>query len=196
MSEEQTLLETEVQEQNDHPELSHLSDEDRNKVLSLRKEAADRRVKNKELTKELEAIKSKIQKAEEDKLIEDGKLKELLDEKQKQLDDLLSIKDENDKLKTHFEKQLEAAMKKIGKEQRELLDDSGWDVAKKLEWALRFSDNNLSKNDSPDAARPGGEQVDKNIDLNEYKGPAGRRKLTALKTSDPKKYALIMNLKT
>jgi chromosome segregation ATPase len=187
--------EPEVKEETkEHEGLTHLSEEDKNKILRLRRESADRRTQIKELKEELNTIKTKTQKQEEDKLIEDGKLKELLDEKQKQLDELSGIKDENDKLKTHFEKQLEAATNKLSKEQQELINDSGWDVAKKLEWALRFSDKTLSKNDSPDAKRPGGEQPE-SVDLSEYKGPEGRKKLAMLKFTNPAKYKLVMDLR-
>ena len=198
MPEDQKLeaeVNTEEQTQDPHPGLSHLNEDDRQLVLSLRKEASDKRVKNKELAKELEAVRTQIQENKEQKMREDGKLQELLTEKEKELEDLLKVKEENETLKQHFEKQLEAATQKLSKEQQELINESGWDIAKKLEWALRFTEKGQSQTESPDAKRPGGEQPDKNIDLNEYQGPQGRKKLVMLKRTNPKRYDLIMSLK-
>lgn len=197
MSEETKTVEPEVKEevkQENHEGLDHLSEQDKSKVLKLRKENAERRNENKELKKQLEEIQSTIQKQKEDKLIEDGKLQELLDEKSKELDSLKGVQEENATLKKHFEKQLEAATQKLSKEQQELIEDSGWDIAKKLDWALRFSDKNISLKDSPDSKRPG-DDTTKTLDINEYRGPEGRKKLAALRRENPKKYELVMNLK-
>jgi chromosome segregation ATPase len=179
---------------NEHDGLSHLSEEDKKRVVELREENAKRRHRAKELEKELNEYKEEQQKIKEEKLKEDGKLQELLDAKQKEIDELKGLKETNEEYENTFKEQLEAIRKKLTKQQIDLIDDSGWTISKQLKWALQMSENNKSLNDGPGSERPGGDIVPKNIDLNEYRGPKGRIKLASLKSADLKKYNIIMEM--
>ena len=70
---------TQEQAENKHPGLEHLDETTRNEILSLRNEAKERRLKNKELSKQLDELSSAVNKTKEEKLIEvKGKSIEIL----------------------------------------------------------------------------------------------------------------------
>jgi hypothetical protein len=182
--------------QDDHPGLAHLGADDKTMVLRLRKENAERRTKNKELPSQIDDINAKISKEQEAKLVEDGKLKELLEKKEQELAELQGIKETNDEYEQTFKEQLEAAKKKLKPELVQLLnEESGLTIAKKLKWANQLMKENLARTASPDSKRPGGDAVEEDIKLSEYSGTEGRKKLVALKSSNPTKYQLILDLK-
>lgn len=195
---QKTLEEPQTEEEkieDKNPGLSHLQEDDKNMILDLRKEAAEKRIKAKELEKELNKIKAEQQERENNKLKEDGKLQELLDAKEKELNELKSLKDENEQHKEFFTKQLETALGKLSQTNQDLINDSGMALPKKLEWALRLGEEKLSKTDSPDSRRPGGDASLPEIDLEEYKGPEGRTKLLKLRDVNKPLYEKILELK-
>jgi len=178
-----------LRENSDIPEMAQ------KEIFELHRENSARRRKSKDLEQELNSIKDNLKKQDEDKLIEQGKLKELLDKKEMELADLKGVKAENDNYLKAFEKQYDTIKKGLTKEQIELLDESEWPLSKKLEWAERFSKQGKTQSAAPDNARPGGTGEIKNIDIAEYSGPDGRVKLAKLRVTNPDKAKLIMELK-
>lgn len=191
VQEEQTQ---ETTESNKHPGLDHLDDNTRNEILSLRNEAKDRRLKNKDLQKELEELKSIVNKAKEDKMIEEGKLQELLGEKEKELESLKPLAEKVAAYEKQFETQLDAVVSKLTPEQQELINDSGWSLDKKLTWATKLAEQIPLTPNGPDSKRPGGDQTNiDDINLDDYRGPQGRKRLAMLKHTNPKQYDKILN---
>jgi chromosome segregation ATPase len=174
---------------------SNLPEDIQREIFELHRENASRRRRSKELESELASINENLKKQDEDKLKEQGKLKELLDKKEKELSELKNVKNENETYLKAFEKQLNDIKKTLNKDQVELIEDSGWPLAKQLEWAQRFSKQSKTRSAAPDSARPGGEGEIKNIDIAEYSGPQGRVKLAKLRQTNPEKAKLIMELK-
>jgi chromosome segregation ATPase len=164
-------------------------------IFELHRENSSRRRKSKELEQELNAIKDNLKRQDEEKMLEQGKLKELLEKKEMELAELKGVKAENENYLKAFEKQYDTIKKGLTKEQVELLDESEWPLAKKLEWAERFSKQKKTQSAAPDSARPGGSGEIKNIDIAEYSGPNGRIKLAKLRQTNPEKAKLIMELK-
>ena len=200
MSDENTTLEAKtetttetVEEQN--PALAHLSDKDKAEYLKLRDESAARRIKNRELNEELERLKSEISKQTEQKMLEDGKLKELLDTKQKELDELNPIREKFELYENYFTDQLEAILTTLTPGQRQLIDESGWDVAKKLSTAEMFRKEIVNIADGIGSKRPGPDVDVKDIKLEDYQGVEGRAKLIRLKNDNPKLYEQILSLR-
>jgi hypothetical protein len=171
------------------------SEEAQRKIYELHKENAARRFKEKELQKELDSINAKIKKQDEAKLKEDGKLKELLEAKEKELEDLKKVKEQNKKYEKSFQTQLEAVLKKLSESQQTIINESGWSLDKKLTVANQFVTESKPQSVSVDAARPGGDGVIKNINLDDYKGKAGLEKLLRLRTSNPNLFKLVTELK-
>jgi len=188
----ETTTET-VEDKN--PALAHLSDKDKAEYLKLRDEAAAKRIKNKELNDELETLRTQIRKQTDEKLLEDGKLKELLDAKQTELDELLPIKEQYDEYNKYFEDQLEATLTTLAPGQKQLIEESGWNVSKKLSWAQKFKDEIVNIADGIGSKRPGPDVDVKDIKLEDYEGQTGRAKLIALKTDNPKLFDTILSLR-
>lgn len=180
-------------DENKHEGLSHLSPEDQAKILELRNESKKYRLEKKQLAEQLSKLEQESQARKEKELEEQGKFKELLAEKEKELEALKKIKADNEEYENTFKEQLETAMKKLSAEQIELIEDSEWPVSKKLKWAIKLSDENRSRKDTPGVQRPGGEIAPNNIDLKEYSGPKGRIKLAALRNTNPKLWQQIMD---
>ena len=178
-----------------NPGLEHLDETTRAEILKLRKESADKRVKNKELATQLEEIRVEQQKAKEAKLKEDGKLQELLTEKEQELESLLPLKEKVANYEKHLSEQLEAATAKLDDVQAEMIKESGWSIDKKLEYAIKLA-GQVKPVNSPDSKRPGGDMPANDINLDEYSGPQGRVKLVALKQTNPKLYEQVMGMKT
>jgi chromosome segregation ATPase len=179
----------------EHPGIAHLSAEDQAEILNLRKEAADRRVKAKEVQSELESLKADIAAQKEAKLKEEGKLQELLDTKEKELAELSPLKDKVVNYEKYFQEQLEVAMESLTDTQKEFIEDSNMEVEKKLKWALKLKDEGVTPAAPPDSVRPGGKAPTEKIDINEYKGPEGRTKLVELKRTNPIMYEAVIKEK-
>lgn len=192
------LANTETEEkpvEDKHQGLSHLNEEDREYILRLRNESKEYRLAKKELAEKLAEKERQESERKQKELEEQGRYKELLEEKEKEIERLKNLESENSEYKETFTEQLDTALKKLNAEQQELIEDSGWSVNKKLKWALKMSDENKSKTDSPGSQRPGGDKAPTNIDLSEYKGPSGRKKLAALRNTNPKLYQQILDLR-
>nr|BDD44689.1 hypothetical protein 19 [Legionellales bacterium] len=164
-------------------------------IYRLHQENKTRRHKIKELEAETDKLKAEQKEREEAKLKEDGKLKELLEAKEKELEGLKGLKEENEQHKEFFTKQLETALDKLSETQKELINDSEMSIPKKLEWALKLAGEKLSKIDSPDSRRPGGDAPEPDVDLEEYTGPEGRKKLLKLRDTNKDLYEKILELK-
>lgn len=164
-------------------------------IYKLHQENKERRLKAKELQEEIDKLSAQKKADEEAKLKEDGKLQELLDAKEKELEELKPLKEENEKNTEFFTTQLETALKKLPATQIDLINESEMPISKKLEWALKLGNESLSHVDSPDSRRPGGDVPDPNINLDDYKGPEGRKKLLKLRDSNKRLYEQILELK-
>jgi len=185
----------EIEPENNHPGLSHLNEEDRKEILALRKEAADRRVKAKEIEQELNKMKREQQKREEERLIEEGKIKELLDVKEKEIETLVPLREKVSNYEQYFQDQLEIAMGKLTETQKEFINDSDMTIEKKLKWAIKFSSEGLAPAAPPDSVRPGGKAPTEKINISEYLGPVGRIKLVELKKTNPNLFDAIVKEK-
>jgi len=164
-------------------------------IYKLHQENKDRRLKSKEVEKERDELQKKIKDNEDAQLKADGKLQELLDSKEKELEELRPIKEENEKNNEFFTTQLETALKKLPTTQVNLINESEMTTSKKLEWALKLGNESLSNVDSPDSKRPGGNAPMPDINLDDYRGPEGRIKLMKLRDVNPKLYEQILELK-
>lgn len=185
-------------EKTEHPvldNLEHLTEKDKQVYEELRRENAKRRIRNKELEKEINDIQSKIKKQEENKLKEDGKLKELLEAKEKELEEMQPLKDELEQYKLLLSEQLEAELKKLPAKQRDLITESTLSQVEKIKWAKTLSESVRTQGDSPDSARPGGDVPLPDIKLSDYEGPEGRKKLIEIRNTKPKLYDEILKLK-
>jgi len=187
----------EVKENESQEELEYKegSTPEQKEIYKLHQENKKRRLKEKELTSEVDKLRLEQKEREEAKLKEDGKLKELLESKEKELSELQKVREENEQHKEFFTKQLEAALKKLPQTNQDLINESEMPIAKKLEWALKLGNEKLSKIDSPDSRRPGGDAPDPEVDLKEYEGPEGRKKLLALRDVNKDLYEKILDLK-
>jgi hypothetical protein len=188
------LEEVENESSNDDV-IENMSPKDATRIIKeLRKENANKRGDYKKLKEELDKLTAAQQAEKEEKLKEDGKLQELLEEKQKEIIELKSLKETNEEYENTFKEQLDAALKKLSPEQIELIEDSNWTISKKLKWALKMSEKNMTLTASPGSERPGGDTIPKDINLDEYRGPKGRIKLAKLRPIDPKKYGMILDM--
>jgi hypothetical protein len=194
-AQQNTNDETQAKEENKHPGLDHLDEATKSEILSLRKEAKDRRLKYKELSAEFEKMKDENAKSKEAKLIEEGKIQELLEERTKELEELKPLRDKLNTYETQFEAQLEAIVSKLSKDQQELISESGWDIAKKLTWANKLAEQAKVVSNGPDSKRPGGDINADDVNLDDYTGPQGRIKLAKLKLENPKKWETVMSLR-
>jgi hypothetical protein len=175
-----------------HAGLAHLSEEDREAIIALRRENAEKRIKAKEAMTELEALKAEKKALEEAKLLEDGKLKELLESKESELKELSPLKEKVTSYEAYFQGQLEEHLKELPETQRALIESSGFDVAKKLEWCQKLQKEVNGLKPTIDGARPNGSAPDDKIDMKEYIGIEGQRKLVNLsKTNRPLYDAII-----
>jgi hypothetical protein len=75
---------------------SNLPEDIQREIFELHRENASRRRRSKELESELANINESLKKQDEDKLKEQGKLKEFLDKKEKELSELKNVKNENE----------------------------------------------------------------------------------------------------
>jgi hypothetical protein len=196
VQEAQTEETTEVVEKNDHPGLEGLDDATKTEIIKLRRESAERRVKAKEIQTELESLKAEREAEKQRKMEEDGKLKELLDIKSKELEELQGVKKEKELYDSIFKEQLETAIGKLSTTQAELIAESGLSIGDKLKWANRLAQESTTKKDSPDSTRPGGDgEIIKDINLDDYAGKEGRLRLAQLQTTNPKMFDLVVKMK-
>lgn len=179
-----------------YKEDSEYSEKAQREIYELHKENKNRRLKARDLETKLNELTKKIEMSEEQKMKEEGKLQELLQKKESELEQFGKIKEEHEMLTKHFQAHLESTLGKLSPQQAELINESGMSLAKKLEWATRLSNENLSQSDSPDKARPGGKADEPHVDLDEYRGKRGREKLIALSLTNPKLYQRILDLKS
>jgi len=186
----ETVEEEKVEQK--HEGLSHLGEEDQKLILALRQESADKRIKAKDALAELATLKEEKRIADENKLIEDGKLKELLDSKVAELKELTPLKDKMASYETYFEGQLEQALKDLPATQRELVEATKMDVAQKLEWSQKLIKEVNGLKPTIDGSRPGGTAPDEKIDMKDYLGKENQVKLVNLsKTNRPLYDAII-----
>lgn len=170
----------------EHPGIAHLDDETREAIIALRKENAEKRVKAKEVQSELENLRADLKRREEEEMRQQGKLQELLEAKESELKELSPLKEEVESYKKYFQEQLDAEMDKLTDDQKELIEDTNMDIQKKLKWARKLNESGLSQVEKPpDSVRPGGKAPSQKVDIAEYLGPEGQRKLVELQKSNP-----------
>jgi hypothetical protein len=179
-----------------HAGLSHLSEEDRSAILALREEAAERRIKAKSAMAELEKLKTEKQEMEEAKMKEQGMLKELLEKKENELKSYSSIKDEHTAMRDYFNSKLEEKIKELPEVQRELImSNDKMNVAQKLDWTEKLLKEVNGLKPIPESVRPGGKAPDEKINMEDYSGPEGRRKLVNLSKTNPVLFEAIVKQK-
>lgn len=142
--------------------------------------------KNKELLGTIKGLKNELsefktaqEKAREQKLVEDGKYKELLEEKEKQLSDLMGVKERADKYDAYFQSKLEKAKEGLSDVQAKLVEGFNGSLEEKLQMAEELQSSIPQRTSSPGAARPGSNDSPR-FDLKDYTGADGNAKLTKL----------------
>lgn len=195
-SENQENLEIKAEEFQPSAE-SPYSEKAQAEIYRLNRENAARRIKAKELQQQLDEINAQASKQEDARMVEEGKLKEVLDKREKELESLRSVKSENEAYKAHFEKMLEDKLSTIDQQKADLITKSNMTLKEKVEMASMLSQESkaLEQSNSPDSTRPGGEVPSEPIDLDQYTGPQGRSNLIRLQVSNPKKYQQVLELK-
>ena len=143
--------------------------------------------KNKELLGQLKSLKSELtefktaqESAREQKLAEEGKYKELLEEKEKQLADLVPVKEKADNYDAYFEKRLEEAKEGLTEIQIKAVEGFNGSLADKVAMADEFKGVTPTRTSSPGAERPGSNTSPK-FNLDDYLGSDGAEKLTKLR---------------
>ena len=171
-----------------------LDEKSKKEIIKLRRESAEKRVKNKDLQAQLDALNLKNKQEEEKKMAEDGRLKELLTNKEAEIESLKIEAAEKKLYEQTFTEQLDTILKKLPTSQRELIHESKMSLAEKVKWATRFESEGV-QTPGPDSRRPGGEAVEKEIKLTDYVGLEGQKRLIALRDTNPKLYQRILELK-
>lgn len=153
-TQETKVLETENKDNG----FSSLPEETQKEIKNLREENAKRRVGNKEEKDELirlRELETNVKEQKEKKLEEEGKIKELLEIKDKELEALKPIKDLNIKYEETFKKQLEEELKGLSDNMVAMVNGAGQNYAEKLAYAKTVkSEMSVSKN-SPGFEAPG-----------------------------------------
>lgn len=147
--------------------------------------------KNKELLGTIKSLKSELtefktaqEKAKEEKLIEDGKLQELLDAKEEQLKELNPYKGEAEQYRNYFEKKLETAKEGLSEVQIKAVDGFNGSLSEKLSMAEEFKGSIPNRTSSPGSERPGANNKTSSFNVNDYRGIEGKRKLNSLYDTD------------
>lgn len=132
-------------------------------INKIQDENAKHRIKSKELDDQLKAgneAKEALKKIEETKLAEEGKYKELLEAKDKELDEYKVDKSLLDKYEAVFKIDLENELKGLGESTVKMITDSGKPIADQLEMAREIRKENGLNTNSPASAKAGGSLSD------------------------------------
>ncbi len=168
---------------------------DQREIRKLKDENAQRRIKNTALEKAISEKEAIDKKAADQKLIDDGKLQEVIDSQGTELSSLKEVKEKNDTYEKYFSDQLEAQLKTLSETHVALINESNMTTSEKLKWAIKLSETGSVDANSPDSTRPGGQVVNPDINLEDYQGNSGRKALIQLKNTNPKKYEMVLKLK-
>jgi chromosome segregation ATPase len=136
------------------------------KIEELLNENASRRVKNKELNEELgdlRKLREELEARKTAEMAEQGKYKELLEEREKKLAELSPLPEKVTKYEQVFKGQLEAEIKDLPETLSKLILDSGKDVAEQLEMARSLKAELGKSTSSPGAERPGGDVMTQDV---------------------------------
>lgn len=182
--------------------IDHLDDKTQAEIRKLREENAARRIKAKELedkVAELDRIKAEYDKEKQRKLEEDGKLKEIIELKDKELQNFQGTKEKMEKYEKYFSDRLEAEMKGLTETQIEELNSYNLSVEEKLKWINnRKAEKGISVN-SPSSERPGGGVKDYAAVIKEYLEGNLKKKSEILfnsKANDKTLYQTLMDVKS
>jgi len=144
--------------------------------------------------RKLAEFERKEKEREEALLQEQGKFKELLEERQKELDSLKPGAERWTKYEERITSKIETIRKGLPETKAKWLDKFQGDIVDKLDMAEELAAEATTK--PPIASdRPGGKGAENSFDLSEYKGPEGRTKLLKLSKENPAKYKEIVAAK-
>ena len=169
-------------------------------VKKLREESAASRVKAKELTDKVKADAdelTRLKKAEEARIAEQGDFRKLYEEAKPKLDALETVSQEAAAYRKHFQRQLDAVLDGADETLKDLITSSGKPIQEKLEMAIKLK-GAAAASTSQVSVRPGGalktdgDMVKK---FQEARTPGERaRLLTEAKRNHPKIYETIRKL--
>jgi DNA repair exonuclease SbcCD ATPase subunit len=128
-------------------------------IRELRDENAKRRNNEKTLKSQIEEfnqLKSELDAQKEAKLKEDGKLQELITEKEKQIQGYEPKLKTLQQMEDFIQKELDARMAGLKEEDREWVNNLSVSLVEKFDAAKRLSSNTGKPLDSPGSERPGG----------------------------------------
>jgi hypothetical protein len=166
-------------------------------ILQLRAENASRRLKEKETSERLKLLselEEKARKSEEERMANDGKLKELLDLKEKEINDLKPLKDYHAKSETYFGGKLEAAMKSLTEAEREVIGQIPGSSVDRLAAAEKLISARGGASNDDLGGRPGQSTLT-GSQFAEYLDPKNWRALSALSVSNPTLYRKVQDYK-
>ena len=136
-----------------------LTEQDKDQIIrELRDENAKRRVNSKEVDTELARLRELEQQVKEQttkKLEEEGKFKELLLEREKELEALKPLKELTEKYESSFKAQFEEELKGLSETMTEMINKAGGNYAEKLDFAKKLKSEMGVKSNSPGAEAPG-----------------------------------------
>ena len=146
----------------------------------------------KSLKKRFDELEAERKKNEDAKLLEEGKYKDLLESKEKELTELQGAAEERDGYREFFEKKLESTLEGLTDLQKKAVNGFNGTISEKLEMAEEFKGTvSTPSASSPGSSRPSANN-DYNFDISEYLGPDGAQKRYRLKFTDEKKYQKVM----
>ena len=155
-------------------------------IAKLKDENAKNRIKNAELKESSRAGNDAIEtlkKIEETKLADEGKYKEILEAKDKELSEMKVDKELLDKYEIVFKKDLDDEIKGLGESTVKMILESGKPVADQLEMARAIRKESGLNSNSPASQKAGGGLSDSNgedaitKEYNEERDPLKRANL-------------------
>lgn len=149
----------------------------------------------KELKEKLRLFEADKKAAEEAKLQEEGKYKELLEAKEKELAELQSATEERDSYRAYFEAKLEKAKEGLTDLQIKAVDGFNGSLSDKVAMAEEFKGTTERPTSSPGASRPGSTSPNQEFDVKDYMGKEGILKLNKLYHDNKELYDAVIDAK-
>ena len=162
------MEEVKVEPETTESETKHSTDpvELQRKIEELLNENASRRIKNKELNEQLgeyTKLKAEIEANKEKELSEQGKFKELLEDREKKLQELSPLADKVKKYEEVLSKDLEKEIDTLPETLKKMISESGKDKAEQLEMARSLRAELGQSTSSPGVERPGGDVMTQDV---------------------------------
>lgn len=136
------------------------------KIEELLNENASRRIKNKELNDQLgefATLKEQIEANKKKELEEQGKYKELLEDRETKLKEMLPLADKVKKYEEVLSKDLEKEIETLPETLKKMISESGKDKAEQLEMARSLRAELGQSTSSPGTERPGGDVATQDV---------------------------------